>query len=130
MNTLFRSVAAAAILATGGAMLATAQGLPDADTRLAEPSAEAPEPRVVPAQFREGRDGRRGGHDHGRRGGRGALLGAFGPADGQALFAAVDGDGDGSVTQAEIDAYLAAQVQGADADGDGDLALEEFAPFY
>ena len=134
MNTLTRSLTVAALFAASGAMLATAQVAPDGTTapavRTEGPAADAPDARVVPAQMRDGRDDRRG--RHGRHGGgqRGALLGAFGPAGAEALFAAVDADGDGRVTQAEVDAYLDAQVAGADADTDGALALEEFAPVY
>lgn len=129
MKTLTRSLAVAVLLASGGAMLAYAQGAPAPDTnaRVAETTRE----RVMPVQVR----GDRGfGHDHdrrgGSRGGRGALLGAFGATGGQQLFAAVDADGDGAITQAEIDAFLAAQVTQADTDADGALALDEFAPVY
>ena len=121
MSILTRSLAVAAMLASGGAMLAYAQGTP-APT-LPGAGAEAAE-RTVPAEFRGARDDHRG--RHGGRGERGALLGAFGPAGGEALFAAADADGDGSLTQVEVDAYLASRVEGAD----GALGLEEFAPLY
>ena len=42
------------------------------------------------------------------------------------LFEQADADNDGAVTQAEIDTFRDAQVQGADADSDGDLTLAEF----
>jgi hypothetical protein len=125
MNTLTRSVIVAALVASSGAMLAHAQGAPapDAGAEAAQTMRE----RVMPAQARGDRDHDRRG---GPRGGRGAILGAFGPMGGQQMFAAVDADGDGAITQGEIDAFLAAQLSEADADADGALALEEFAPIF
>ena len=119
-------IAAAPLLVTGvlgAGAVALAQ---TADPGPQAPGAEA-DARPLPAQFRDGDRGGRHGHGQGRRGG---LLGAFGPAGAADLFEAADGDGDGALTQAELDAFLAAQVSGADADGDGALALEEFAPLY
>ena len=66
---------------------------------------------VTPVQFREGRWGGRGGMA--RR-----------------MLTQADADGDGSVTQAEIDAFLAEQVRSADADADGSLALAEFETVF
>ena len=127
MNTLSKTMIAAALLATGGGALAYAQGAPDPGT--APEAAQSADERPVRASFRGDRDGR-DDHGHRRGGGRGAMLGAFGPSGGAQLFEAVDADGDGSVTQAEIDAYLAAQVADADTDTDGALALDEFAPVF
>ncbi len=42
------------------------------------------------------------------------------------LFETFDGDGDGRLTQAEIDAARDAQFERFDADGDGRLSLEEY----
>lgn len=77
----------------------------------------AGEGRLVPAQF-FGREGRRGG----RRGGHGGLT--------RAMFAEADANDDGSLTQAEVDDYLAAQLTRADTDGDGAVALEEFQTIF
>lgn len=51
------------------------------------------------------------------RGGRGG---------GMKMLETFDTDGDGAVTQAEIDAYRANQIAEADANGDGVLSLEEY----
>ncbi|WP_167766807.1 EF-hand domain-containing protein [Jannaschia formosa] len=120
MNTLTRSLVLTALLAGGGAMLAHAQGAPDP-----VPGAEAAQSaRPMPAHFR-GERGEHGGHHR-----RGGGFGQFGPMDGMQLFEEIDADGDGAVTQAEIDAFLDTQLEGADGDGDGALTLEEFAPIF
>lgn len=141
MNTPCRTIVVATILAAGGATSVNAQALP-APTPTAPPvemAAEGPDARIMPVHFRGVRDGSRAGQgphggrdDHAarRRGGPGGLLGVFGPGDGRAMLAALDGDADGAVTQAEIDAFLAARVVSADGDGDGALSLEEFEPVY
>ena len=106
----FLSLLVAPALALG-ATAATAQTL--------APTVPAPE-RVAPlatdatpAQFRgERRDGRGGG---------GLLRDAFANAD---------ADGNGALTQAEIDQYLATQLTETDANGDGAVALDEFETFY
>ena len=127
-TNLHRIAAAAAILAAGGAAIATAQDLPSPEAPAAAGGGAA-EARPEPAQFRGDRDGGRDGRHH-RGGARGAVLGAFGPSGAAEVIAAVDGDGDGALTQAEIDAFLAAQLEEADADGDGAVSVEEFAPLY
>ena len=76
----------------------------------AAPAVEAP--GAEPVQFR----------GHGRRGGRGAQFMQF--------FSEVDADGSGTVTQAEIDAFLAAQLTAADVDGSGTVGLAEFETVY
>ncbi len=58
-----------------------------------------------------------GGHDGGRHGGM-EILRSF------------DTDGDRALTQAEIDAGIAARVASADADGDGALSLAEFGTVW
>ncbi|KIC47099.1 calcium-binding protein [Ruegeria sp. ANG-S4] len=51
---------------------------------------------------------------------------AKGPKDRQpATFQELDADGDGQITQAEIEAHRAQRFTSADADGDGQLSLEE-----
>ena len=44
-------------------------------------------------------------------------------------FAAMDGDGDGKVTQAEMQAHRQAELTGMDADGDGLISQPELAAF-
>lgn len=102
--------AAGALLIAGTSAVAVAQTAAPEDG----PGARAEATR---AQFRGGR----GGHGGLGLGGRG-----MGPE----LFEEVDGDGDGSVTQEEVDAYLEAELAAADADGDGAVGLEEFAPVF
>lgn len=65
----------------------------------------------------------RGGH-HGGFGGRhgGDLM--------TGLFEAIDTDGDGAVTQREIDAYRDARVGAVDTSGDGALDIGEFDTLY
>ncbi|MFN7224717.1 MAG: EF-hand domain-containing protein [Paracoccaceae bacterium] len=45
-------------------------------------------------------------------------------------FAAIDADKDGKITQAEIDAYRAAQAKALDTDGDGLLSAEELSAMH
>ncbi|MEM7487753.1 MAG: EF-hand domain-containing protein, partial [Pseudomonadota bacterium] len=73
------------------------------------------------ADFRGDRGGRHGrGHRGGMRGGE-----MF-----RDVFDAADADGDGTVTQAEIDAYRDARVSEVDVSGDGALSIEEFDTLY
>jgi Ca2+-binding EF-hand superfamily protein len=81
------------------------------------PAPQAPGARPTPALF----DGHRGGHGHGRFGGGEMLRG---------LFDEVDADGDGTVTQAELDTFRAAQFSAADTSGDGSVSIDEFATVY
>lgn len=110
-------------ISVSGAMVATAQNVPAADDAA----------RVEQADFRgHDRDGEhrsRGGwgrEDHGRKG--------FGPRGGgmqmQKIFAEVDADGNGAVTQDEINAYRTAKVGAADTSGDGALSIEEFDTLF
>ncbi len=134
-TNLFRFATAAAILTFGGASLALAQGQPSTN---AAPAIGAPaDPaetaaRVEPAQARgDGDHGRGRRADGARRGGPGgALLGAFGPDGPREMLAELDADGNGAITQAEVDDYLAARVAEADLDGDGAIALDEFEPVF
>lgn len=105
-------------IATAGAAIATAQDMVPAgpqDGSRAEMQAER-------AKFR----GRDGGH-HGRMGGHGGPGGREGFIE---LFEQVDSDGNGLVTQEEIDIYRSAKVGEADTSGDGALSIEEFDTIY
>lgn len=46
------------------------------------------------------------------------------------LFDAVDANGDGTVTQDEVEAYRTARLAEVDASGDGALSIEEFDTLY
>lgn len=48
----------------------------------------------------------------------------------QQLFKQIDADGDGKITQKELDTFRAAKVKAADTNKDGALSLEEFEPIY
>lgn len=102
-------------LLTGGAMIASAQDAGQASGDAARP----------PLVHVSDRDGHRG-HGHGDRG-------FGGPGGGEVfrnLFTQIDTNKDGKVTQAEIDAYRAAQVAAADANKDGVLSIDEFQTAY
>jgi hypothetical protein len=122
--------AIAAILLGSAAAVATAQGTP---VPGGAPEAAAPAaPRMERADFRGGREGR--GHGREMRGHGGPDGFGFGGRGGgemfRMLFEEVDADGNGAVTQEEIDAFRAAKVAGADASGDGALSIEEFDTLY
>lgn len=85
------------------------------------------QPGVVDMPVRaEHRGDAEGWHGH-RRSHGGARLGG---ELARGLFDAVDRDGDGTVTAAEIDAYRDARLTETDSDGDGALSLEEFDALY
>ncbi len=113
---------------TAAAGFAIAQSAGDAPATDA-PAAE--DARPIPAQLLggPGRD-HDGGRDRGRGHGPRDALGLGGPQGMAEVFAEVDADGDGAVTQSEVDAYLDARLQAADADGNGAVSIEEFAPAY
>ena len=77
--------------------------------------AEDDTPRIQPVHFK-GRGFGRGGR------GRGNAMMQF--------FGEVDADNDGSVTQAEVDQFLASQLTEGDTNGDGSVGLEEFQVIY
>ncbi|WP_187429516.1 hypothetical protein ROLI_041120 [Roseobacter fucihabitans] len=94
-----------------GAMTATAQNKVPAED-IATAQSERSEYRKV-----------KDGHHGKRRGGkRGEMM--------RTLFSAADGDGDGALTQGEIDSYRAAKLSQADASGDGALSIAEFDTLY
>jgi hypothetical protein len=103
------------VLAGTATTVATAQTAPAVPE---PPTAQAPADR---ADFRGGRG------EHGHRGGS---RGHGGGEMFRTLFDAVDADGDGSVTQVEVDSYRTARVTEADASGDGALSIEEFDTLY
>jgi len=75
---------------------------------------------TLPAvSFADGRN--HDGDDHGRRGG--------GPQAAQMLMS-YDTDGDGNITQDEIDAFRTARLAEFDADGNGTLSLEEYQALW
>ena len=124
MNSKLISAAVlAAMFAASGAVIVSAQTMttaPAAETPVADatPAGESP---GVRAGFFEGR-----GHEGGR-GGHG------GPGSGgivRGVLSQADADADGAVTQAEVDAFRAAQVGAADVSGEGDLSLGEFETVY
>jgi hypothetical protein len=84
------------------------------------PDAPAPAAEPAPALF----------HDHGGRHG-GGRDGGFGGRDAiRGFFQEIDADADGSVTEAEVEAFRGAQLAAADTDGDGAVSLDEFATVY
>ncbi len=102
----------------GMAVAQTTGGAPETS------SDEAPAERTEVSRDRgdhRGRGGHRGGKGFGMRGNSEIF---------RTVFAEVDADGDGSVTQDEVDAYRAAKVGEADASGDGALSIEEFDTLY
>ncbi len=105
-----------AAMAVSGAVVATAQNAPEAgdNADMAKPAR---------AEMRE--DGKKRGHEHhrghGRRGGGEMFMN---------IFAAVDANSDGAVTQEEIDTYRAAKLSEVDASGDGALSIDEFDTLY
>ena len=113
---------AAALMGTG-ALVATAQETGQAT----EPQAQS-EAKTVKTHVRGKHEGR--GHKHRHGHGRG-MFGGRGQSELFAtLFSEVDADGDGSVTQEEVDAYRSAKVGEADTSGDGALSIEEFDTLY
>lgn len=100
----------ALVLAGAAAVVATAQAVPA--TPGGGPAARM---AVERADFGHGRHG-----GFGRGGGEMFLE----------LFNRVDADGDGAVTQDEVDAFRASRVGEADASGDGALSIEEFDTLY
>jgi len=116
-----------AMAIASGAAIATAQNVP-ADAPNGNPEMTTP---MKKAEFRGRHGDKDRGRDHGNRGerrnhGRGHQGGAMM----MEIFAKVDADGNGSVTQEEINSFRTAQVSGADTNGDGALSIEEFDTIY
>ncbi|MEL6208243.1 MAG: EF-hand domain-containing protein [Pseudomonadota bacterium] len=131
-SKLLPAALAALLLTTAGSGIAVAQSAPRAPEAPAAAEAGA-EARELRAQHRRG-DGngphRVRGHRGGEHGGFGFGRGRGGSERFQRLFAEIDADGDGAVTQEEVDAYRSARVAAADASGDGALSIEEFDTLY
>ncbi len=72
----------------------------------------------------DGQMGRFGGEYGGRHGAR------YGGQGMMSMFDSFDGNGDGSLTQAEIDQARAARLAGFDTDGDGSLSLKEYEALW
>jgi hypothetical protein len=81
---------------------------------------------LSPAAFADG--GGWGGRHGGMMGG---MMGGMGPMGGpMRMFQAFDTDGDGRLTQAEIDAKVDGEYASADKDGQGGVTLQEFEPWF
>ncbi len=107
---------AAVIALASGTAVATAQNAPADGTN----AARAASAQVMNAEFGgHGKHGR--GHGFGGRGGSGMM---------QQIFTRMDSDGNGAITQEEVDTFRAAQVAAADASGDGALSIDEFDTAY
>lgn len=129
---LIPALALVGAITLSGTMVATAQNLPA--------TGDAPQAGVkIQPIHGEGKGGFwRNRHDDDdddhRRFDRSRFGGREGHGDGAQmmlkLFAQIDADDNGEVTQAEIDAYRSAQISGADASGDGNLSIEEFDTLY
>ena len=132
-----RAGALAIVLAGAATLGASAQVAPATPTppEAQVPDRADPDHRVEVRGDRHGPRGK-GHHHHGARDGRDGPRGhrgfgaSAGPGMMQTLFAEVDADGDGRVTQDEIDAFRAAKVRAADTSGDGALSIEEFDTLY
>ena len=107
-------------LILGAAILATGAGAIGVGAAIAQESDDpvARDGALHRADWRGG---------HGDRGGRG---GHRGGAELMGLLEEADADGDGAVTQAELDEYRAARVGAVDASGDGALDVDEFDTLY
>ncbi len=68
--------------------------------------------------------------DHGRKSMHGHRGGMRGGEMLRNIFDEADTDGNGAVTQAEVDAYRSAQLGEVDASGDGALSIDEFDTLY
>ncbi len=104
------------LMAVSGAVVATAQDRPEVN-----PQAQDAKPAKAEYRGDGHRRGHGGHHGFGRRGG-GEMF--------RNIFVAVDADGNGAVTQEEVDAFRAAKLTEADASGDGALSIEEFDTLY
>jgi len=125
------AVTLAAMLAASGAAIVSAQTATTDETTTAQ-AVEAPATEAVIAAdnqvartgFFGGRGGDEGRGGHGGRGnhGGGDIV--------RGILSQADADANGAVTQAEVDAFRAAQVEAADTSGEGNLSLDEFETVY
>lgn len=128
------------MIAAGGFAAYAQSDATTSDDTTATASASAAPAQDGQAKAGKGeRHHRKGGchgkHDHHgkgeRHGARGERFGRHGGGEMmRALFAKVDANGDGSVTQAEIDTYRAGKLAEVDTSGDGALSIEEFDTLY
>lgn len=138
--TRFPTFALGAVLATALTLPAFAQGTAPAQPP-APPAAEAaPAPAPGGPGFWARKHGERPhwgprGERRAERGGErmrghGGGMGPMAMMGKQMLAASFDANGDGTVTQAELDEGLAALVTKYDADANGTLSLDEFAGLH
>lgn len=127
-----------------------AQDEPDTDRQVENQSQQQPATaeRTTASDRQDrasSREGRRGGRDA-RQGRSHAMMGGMSPRMQemmgnprmrglalQTLFALMDADGDGVVTEEEAQSFMSVATQrvfnGVDADGSGEVTLEEFRAF-
>tara|TARA_R110002072_G_scaffold57017_1_gene146943 strand:+ start:70 stop:600 length:531 start_codon:yes stop_codon:yes gene_type:complete len=103
----------AATTLVSGVSIANAQRMPAIESPMASED-------MIKVHSREHR-GDRDEYGRGRQGDSGMM---------RQFFAQVDADGNGSVTQEEVDAFRTAQVRSADSNGDGALNIQEFDTIY
>ncbi|HEY9038858.1 MAG TPA: hypothetical protein VIN05_07935 [Roseovarius sp.] len=111
---------AAVMAITSGTAIATAQTAGDTGADGTPAASAQANVKGAMGQRSHGR-GHGHGHGYGGRGGSEMMM---------QIFQRMDEDGDGKVTQEEVDAFRAAQVAAADASGDGALSIEEFDTAY
>ncbi len=77
-----------------------------------------------------GQDYRGHGRDHGAKMGRHGRMRGHANMHGRGLMTAFDGDGDGRLTQSEIDKSRAGRLAKFDSDGNGSLNLAEYQALW
>ncbi|WP_417588896.1 EF-hand domain-containing protein [Pararhodobacter oceanensis] len=109
------------LIPAGFVVVATLLSGATAATSLTAAETRLPQGAVTMQDSGAKRADMRHGQGHGERGPRGFM--------GQ-IITSIDADGDGAVTQAEIDSFRSALVAGADTTGEGDISLGEFETIY